>query len=380
MNFTTFLVQISDALQHKKGQELAYLLSPREPHSKSLVKEFRNPTRQSLSYYEQSMESPWDEIAIQYVLVVNHCGKNRATEAFTEQCTLVNLFLRYFSSNSGWTLPVLFSILRDLRDLASDADLQASQNGHGGTANMEEAARVISKAFTSCVTDRQSPYAESRKWGVYYVVGLILKSYFRLTQSRIKYYLGMLEFLNEDYAKSEQEFTLAFYACHTDARKNQERILAYLIPLRILRGHLPSRELLNEFPVLDDLFSPFVAAIKKGDISTYDRLLEQHERRLVEMNLLLTLERGRELCLRCLFRRVWVVSDKSTRIPVSLFHSALRIAGMDVPSDEAECLVANMIYRGFIRGYISHEKQMVVLANKNAFPRIADCPAPYATL
>lgn len=150
--------------------------------------------------------------------------------------------------------------------------------------------------------------------------------------------------------------------------------------------------------MLDDLFTPFLAAIKKGDISTYDKLLEQHERRLVEMNLLLTLERGRELCIRCLFRRVlvypsiishwpqltlsirWVVSDQSTRIPISLFHSALRIAGMDVPLDEAECLVANMIYRGFIRGYISHEKQMVVLANKNAFPRIADCPAPYATL
>lgn len=27
---------------------------------------------------------------------------------------------------------------------------------------------------------RQSPYAESRKWGVYYVVGLILKCYFRV--------------------------------------------------------------------------------------------------------------------------------------------------------------------------------------------------------
>ena len=63
---------------------------------------------------------------------------------------------------------------------------------------MEEAARIISKAFSSCVTDRcssstrhprsttdklgyrTSPYAESRKWGVYYVVGLILKCYFRV--------------------------------------------------------------------------------------------------------------------------------------------------------------------------------------------------------
>ena len=29
------------------------------------------------------------------------------------------LFLRFFSENRGWTLPTLFSILRDLRDLAS---------------------------------------------------------------------------------------------------------------------------------------------------------------------------------------------------------------------------------------------------------------------
>ncbi len=108
MNFSTFLIQIADALENNKGLELAYLLSPREAHSKSVVKEFRNPTvstiipvvpvwhkeshdvqKQSLSYYEGSMESPWDEMAIQYVLVVSHCGKDRAIEAFKEHCSLV---------------------------------------------------------------------------------------------------------------------------------------------------------------------------------------------------------------------------------------------------------------------------------------------------
>lgn len=53
---------------------------------------------------------------------------------------------------------------------------------------------------------------------------------------------------------------------------------------------------------------------------------------------------------------------------------------MDVPVEEAECLVANMIFKGFMRGYISHEKQMVVLANTNAFPQLADRPSPYANL
>jgi len=31
-----------------------------------------------------------------------------------------SLFYRFFENNNGWTLPVLFAILRDLRDLALD--------------------------------------------------------------------------------------------------------------------------------------------------------------------------------------------------------------------------------------------------------------------
>lgn len=72
------------------------------------------------------------------------------------------------------------------------------------------------------------------------------------------------------------------------------------------------------------------------------------------------------------------MSDKTNRISVASFHAALRLSGMDVPMEEAECLVANMIYKGFMRGYISHEKQTVVLSNTNAFPGLADRPSPYS--
>lgn len=408
LNFTSFLAHLSAALTNRNGLELAYLLSPREEHGKSILKEFRNPTPQSMLPYKGGMDAPWDEIAIQYVLVVNHIARNRPIEAFKEECTLVSLFSRYFVTDTGWTLPALFSILRDLRDLACDADLQAVQNGQGGTAHMEETARIISRAFSNCVTDRSSPYAESRKWGVYYVVGLILKSYFRIKrislaknilraidanpdipplsayprshQVTYRYYIGMLGFLNEDFVKSEQELTLAFYNCHLEARRNQERILTYLIPLRILRGHLPSRELLDRFPVLDDLYSPFIVAIRKGDIASYDAALEHMENRLIQLNVLLTIEKARELCIRSLFRKVWAVLGKATRISISDFHTALKLSGTDVPVEEAECLVANMIYKGLMRGYISHEKQTVVVANTNAFPRVAERPSPYAIL
>jgi len=61
---------------------------------------------------------------------------------------------------------------------------------------------------------------------------------------------------------------------------------------------------MQRFPVLQELFSPFISAIRVGDITAYDKALEKWERKLVELNIWLTLEKARELCLRGLFRRV----------------------------------------------------------------------------
>ncbi|KAF8632316.1 hypothetical protein AX15_001939 [Amanita polypyramis BW_CC] len=407
IDFSTYITQLNDSLVEENGPTLAYLLRPTSPHGKDLVKEFRNPTRALLNRYKGSMVTPWDEISIQYVLVCTHVAKRRQAEAFQEHSSLVSLFFKFFVENKGWTLPALFSVLRDLRDLAHDADYDARCNSQKSDF-MEEAARIISKAFTSCMTDRTSPPDQSRKWGVYYVAGLIMKCYFRVKrislsknilralevntdvpplsafprshQVTYRYYIGMISFLNEDYANAEGGLTLAFYHCHTGSYSNQTRILTYLIPLRILKGHLPSEELLNRFPILRNIFTPFISAIRKGDLAAFDKALESNERRLVELSLWLIVEKTRELCMRGLFRRVWVATEKSSRIPISMFHSSLRISGIDLSQQEAECFVAIMIYKRYMLGYISHEKQMVVLALSNPFPRVADRPSPFSLI
>ncbi|KAJ6520954.1 hypothetical protein B0H19DRAFT_1286647 [Mycena capillaripes] len=379
MDFSTFLTQINDALNAENGPNLAYLLRPTSPHGKDLVKGFRSPTAATLAHFKGSIMSPWDEIAIQYVLICTHIARLRPGEAFKEQSQLVSLFFRFFIENRGWTLPALFSILRDLRDLAHDvpADWHAKMHSEQSEC-MVEAARIVAKAFSNCMTDRNSPAEESRKWG--FTMSLVkrisltkniikvlennadipaLENYPRSHQVTYRYYIGMISFLNEEYAKAHPRIP------H---------------PLRILRGHLPSDELMYRFPILADIFAPFVVAIRTGDITAFDSALELREARLIELNLLLTLEKARELCLRGLFRRVWVASAKGTRIPLSMFHCALRISGIKVDIEEAECLVANMVYKGFMRGYISHEKQMVVLASTNTFPRLADRPSPFALM
>ena len=70
----------------------------------------------------------------------------------------------------------------------------------------------------------------------------------------------------------------------------------------------------------------------------------------------------------------WLIMDKPNRIPLSSFQVAFGLSANQelVERAEIECILANLIYKRLIRGYISHEKQMLVLPKTNAFPCFAD--------
>ena len=82
------------------------------------------------------------------------------------------------------------------------------------------------------------------------------------------------------------------------------RILSYLIPLRLLRGILPSSTLLDNFPRLASLYRPLVSAYRTGDLKAYDDALLEKRGALVKRGCFLIVERAREGCLRQLFKRV----------------------------------------------------------------------------
>lgn len=84
--------------------------------------------------------------------------------------------------------------------------------------------------------------------------------------------------------------------------------------------------------------------------------------------------------------------DKSNRIPFKSFRIALDLCDnntaktsngnvidavadnvSDSSSDamfQVECVLANMIDKGYMKGYLSHEHQIAVLSNKEAFPAL----------
>ncbi|KAF8607001.1 hypothetical protein BDV93DRAFT_604299 [Ceratobasidium sp. AG-I] len=401
MKFSTFLMSISKALKARDGAALTRMLDFRGQAGTELLKDLGNVSRTFMTTkYDSTIEYPWSEIAIAYSQVLLHAKDSNWAEAYKEQSAVFQAFLRYFVTQTRWVLPVLQELLRDLKTIAEFADEQAFRANVKAPSCMEDTARLANKAFSNCVTDRTSSPSESRKWGIYHVVGVVMKCYFkvnRITLSRniiraihantdipplsqypradqvtYKYYVGLINFLNENHKTAEEDLTFAFYNCHRDAERNRELVLTYLLPLRLCRGILPSETLFARFPRLGELYSGFVAAIKAGDLRAYDEALVWAEQRLTDMGTYLTVEKAREICVRQLLRKVWIVNEKSLRMPISAFHAGFIVAGQDMDVAEAECMVANMIHQGYIRGYISHEKQMVVLAKVSAFPSFSD--------
>ncbi|KAK1755098.1 protein CSN12 [Echria macrotheca] len=351
------------------------------------------------------------------------------TKVYESWRELLNTILRGYNSLGfeAWTIPCLYVVLKHLREFALKADFERNNSSSVDTAAqstfqddfnpesdqnrvLEDCARQLNRAFNACLTDR-SELENSRKIGIYYVINLLFKTYFKLNSASLsknvlkalqagrgdmlpleafpksqqvtfKYYEGLLCFLEENYVQAEEHLTQAWNLCHKDALRNKELILTYLVPCHLLTTHtLPSRKLLEPYPRLQKLFLPLAKHIKKGELHAFDLDLLENEDEFVRRRIYLTLERGRDIALRNLLRKVFIVGGfeepkaegdkpvRRTRIPIAEFAAAISLGSQEtIDNDEVECFLANMIYKGLMKGYIARERSMVVLSKSGAFP------------
>lgn len=106
------------------------------------------------------------------------------------------------------------------------------------------------------------------------------------------------------------------------------------------------------------------ACIRRGDLAGFDAALVAGEAEFVKRRIYLTLERGRDIALRNLLRKVYIAGGfeplkegqtekdqiRRTRVPLAEFDAAIRLGmgqrdGEWLERDEVECLIANMIYK-----------------------------------
>ncbi|KAJ4290651.1 COP9 signalosome (CSN) subunit [Collariella sp. IMI 366227] len=307
-------------------------------------------------------------------------GNNKLvwTKVYEAWVELLNVLGRGYQTSSAfeaWTLPALYVVSKHLRLFAIRADEERNSNtslDDSAAANfqddfdpesnkrqkLEDCARVLMRVFMICQTDR-APLDESRKWGIYYITNLLLKTYFKLNSANLsKNILNSLRAGGADMP----DFS-AFPKSQQVTFRYHQGVLAFL-----------------EENYAQKLFLPLCQCIKRGELHKFDLALQEGEDEFVKRRIYLTLERGRDIALRNLLRKVFIARGfeeakegaepvRRSRVPVAEFAAAISLGSQEkIDNDEVECLLANMIYKGLMKGYISRQHGIVVLSKSGAFP------------
>ncbi|KAJ9107587.1 hypothetical protein QFC21_001046 [Naganishia friedmannii] len=368
MKYTDFLRQLVSLAQAEDGPALALRLSHSGKHSARLLAATSSIPEATIHAQGETFRRSiggvgaegegWIPIGEAFVRALRAKAVGEHQGAYKAQAGVVGGFLGRLQGEGGWCLVVLYALLADLRWLAAVADSTNPSATSQGLPCQEDCARIVNRAFSLCATDRTNPPATSRRKGVYKIAALSMKCYFKVDRPALcknlvrattsdpsipplptypladqvtwQYYLGLLAFLNGDEARARECLGWAWEKCWVGAKRNQELILTYLIPLHLLNGTFPSAYLLSSYPALQKLYSPFLDAIRTGSLHAYDTALAASQHSFTDMACWMMMERVREVCVRTLFRIVWDASDRASRVPVAAFKKAMEMQGVEL--------------------------------------------------
>ncbi|XP_077554172.1 PCI domain-containing protein 2 [Haemaphysalis longicornis] len=388
-----YLQQVDEALQQGRGRKAAELLSCKHAHSASARLQVEDPELA----VQRVMDAPWDEVVCQHLRCLYHMNNYEFVEAYKEQAVLVQVFTKILQSlkEENWALPIMYTACLDLRLFASQADVQLSKKGKGKPGEtLEKAAELLMGCFRVCASDNRSSLDNSKRRGMLNLVNQLFKIYFKVNKLHLckpliraiessalkdhfsisqvvtyRYYVGQKAMFDSDFKNAEEYLTFAFLRCDRESMHNKRLILIYLIPVKMLLGHMPSEALLRKYDLMQ--FAEVVSAVTEGNLRRLDGALSANEEFFIKSGIYLILERLRVITYRNLFKKVYLLL-KTHQIPMDAFLAALKFMQVeDVDLDELHCIVANLIYEGKIKGYISLQHQKLVVSKQSAFPRLS---------
>jgi hypothetical protein len=308
------------------------------------------------------------------------------------------------ATDSAWGVPVLARLVRTLCRAASEADAAAAAAGRK-PEKQRDAGPQLMAVFPATF----GASLREKKLATLMVVNAAFKLYFKLNTLRLcknmiqsvearnalpladysvaqqvayRFYTGRLAVFDENYGKADADLSFAFARCLARARANRALILRYLLPVKLLLGQLPAASLFLEFPALG-CYAPLVHAVRCGDIRALDAALEENQEAFIRQGTYLLVEKLRSGVYRTLVKRIAAVQRerdpaRASQLPVALFQRALAWLGVEMEADECECVLANLIFRKYIKGYLSHKQRTLVLSKVAPFPPLSTCGADEA--
>merc|ERR1719474_1171636 len=299
------------------------------------------------------------------------------------------------ADDENWLLPVMYVVCLDLRLFALQADKQKRSAGRGKPGEtLEKASEGIMACFRVCAADARAAEDVTKRWGMLNLVNQLFKIYFKVNKLHLckpliravessalkdrfsksqlvtyRYYVGRKYMFDNNLKEAEEYLRYSFEHCYRESQSNKRLILIYLIPVKMLLGQMPKISLLKKYDLSE--FTGVMEAVKEGNVFNLNKALEEHERTFINWGIFLILEKLKIITYRNLFKKVTLLMP-SHQISVEAYTTALKMMKVeDIDNDETACILANLIYQGRIKGYISHQHNKLVVSKQNAFPPLS---------
>ncbi|KAL3958986.1 hypothetical protein ACCO45_007148 [Purpureocillium lilacinum] len=164
------------------------------------------------SSYRASLDADeingWVEVYAAYwnaigEILAGESGKSTWTKVYESWKDLTSMLIRGYNNFGfeAWTIPSLYLVGKYLRLFAIKSDDERSRSSadpttaaslmqddfdpeSGKQAQLRDCEQHLKRIFTLCLNDR-APIEESRKWGIYFVINLLFKTYFKLNSASL---------------------------------------------------------------------------------------------------------------------------------------------------------------------------------------------------
>ncbi|KAL1505206.1 hypothetical protein ABEB36_004820 [Hypothenemus hampei] len=390
MNLTNYLQILDRSWRSHNGQTLSIFLSIRHDHAKFKNYQIEDPD----NIVTKFLPAPIDELVIYHLKCLYAISVEDFLNAYQLQSNLLQAFTKILQSqkDENWSLPLMYTLCSDLRLIAQQAEQQRVGVSEKPGEYLEKAAESLMVCFRICAADNRADDRDTKRRGMMGLVNQLFKVYFRINKLHLckpliraiesspfkesfslsqqityRYFVGRKAMFDSDYKAADKYLSYAFENCHRLSRKNKRLILIYLVPVKMLLGYIPSRTVLEKYDVLE--FSDLVQAVCQGNLKMFDEIMEKHETFFIGSGIYLIVDKLKIIAYRNLFKKVYLILN-THQIPVEALQTALEFLDQDVDLDETQCIVANLINEGKIKGYISHQHRKVVVSKQNPFPSL----------
>ncbi|XP_078182355.1 proteasome family protein [Carex rostrata] len=394
-----YLNRFADAIARQDGATLRPLLAVSSAASLlPLADALSNFSDSSRLVSQSDHIAQFAEILLPLLRSIQSHRLGRFAEAYSSYEKAANSFLQEFRNwETPWAMETVQTIALEIRLLAEKGDRELASSGKS-PEKLKGAGSFLMKVFGALAG--KGP----KRVGALYITCQLFKIYFKLgtvhlCRSVIRsietarifdfeefpvkdkvtymYYTGRLEVFNENFLAADQKLTYSLARSDPLNMSNMRMILKYLIPVKLSIGILPKMSLLKKYNLME--YSGVIDALKTGDVRLLRQALQEHEEQFLRSGVYLVLEKLELIVYQRLVKKIYMIQkqkdpDKAHQIKLDTIIKALKWLGIEIDTDEGECIVTMLIYKNLVKGYFAHKSKVCVLSKSDPFPKLCGKP------